>query len=189
MSVNRYPMYLPKPESIDPNKFLWIKGPMAQQARHSWRFLLYVTFASQLGKWAGSLYSQPIAAKNSANDPKLAQFTAELRDSMLAKHRETAQARGSGSAVPQHQTPANPDGTQAKPPHAGAPRLWTRSSPATSSTPASMEDDMSPTYGNEPWPTSGSYGDSAFHPDTVEDHSQLAPSDRKSTRLNSSHWE
>ncbi|KAJ4354477.1 uncharacterized protein N0V89_006214 [Didymosphaeria variabile] len=158
----RYPLYKPKPEDINPNKFLFVKGPMAQYARHSWRLFCYVFVAGELGKLVGQILSQPVAAQATANDPKLAQFAADLKntissdtarvtnrtartsaDERRAAWEAAAKARATGNTHPQSPSSAH------------------------KSTPA--DDDMSPTAGNEPWPMSSdsSWSDSSFSSDSA----------------------
>lgn len=75
----RYPFYKPKLESIEPNKFGIVRGPLAMYARHSWRFLMYATVSSHLGSIIGQAIAQPVAAVNTSKDPKLEQFGKDVR--------------------------------------------------------------------------------------------------------------
>jgi hypothetical protein len=152
----RYPLF--KPKDIDPNKFLLVKGPMAQYARHSWRLFCYVFVAGELGKLVGQILAQPVAAQASANDPKLAQFAADLKNTISSDTARTTNRTARSSADERRAeweaaAKARAGGTQSsvrKPTHAA-------------------DDDMSPTSGNEAWPTSSdsSWGDSAFSSDSA----------------------
>ncbi|KAF2255935.1 hypothetical protein BU26DRAFT_512876 [Trematosphaeria pertusa] len=169
MEQCRYPLYLPKPENINPNKFLFVKGPMAQYARHSWRLLLYMFVAGELGKLLGQITGQPIAAQNTANDPKLAQFAADLRNSIAS---DTTRARGAGSQQKKEwddmitrERAAKEHARRDSPlPGAQQRRPWTPpQKPA-----ASGDDDMSPIAGSDPWAPMGdsSWGDSGYSDQT-----------------------
>ncbi|PSN73130.1 hypothetical protein BS50DRAFT_596807 [Corynespora cassiicola Philippines] len=160
MAVNRYPLYLPKPGDIDPNKFMFVKGPMAQYARHSWRLFLYVFCVGELGKLMGQIVAQPLVARDTANDTRLGQFSNDLRNALSNNqqnrrevHKETPQRRVQGDSQPF--------------PPARRPQ-----SPAARTT---DDDDMSPTAGNEPWPSSssGDWGSTSAAP------SQQQPSEKK----------
>jgi hypothetical protein len=169
MGTYRYPFYTPKIESINPDKFWIFKGRAAQFARHSWRTSVWVAISMQVGMALGTVIAQSAAAQASANDPKLAHFSADLKEAMSRRgigqaHREisTQQHPGAGPA-------------QQRPPHAGAPR-WPRRSPQPAPPQAAQsDDDMSPTSGNEPWSADGYYGDSSFPPDAVETQQKQPP--------------
>jgi hypothetical protein len=151
----RYPLYKPKPEDINPNKFLLVKGPMAQYARHSWRLFCYVFVAGELGKLVGQIFAQPVAAQASANDPKLAQFATDLKNTISSDTARTANRTARSSADERRAeweaaAKARAGGTQSR-----------------VQKPTNADDDMSPTSGNEAWPMSSdsSWGDSAFSSD------------------------
>lgn len=181
MSAIRFPFYRPKPGDIDPNKFLFIKGPAAQWARHSWRLLIWGALAGEVGRFLGYVTVQPIAARDTAADPKLEEFTKDLKSAMGADiqqgHDHAEQQRNerlrrmgkNPDGSPIHPKPHDSPG-QELPPHAGAPRPWAFGRRPQDSSPAVAEDDMSPTTSNEPWPSapSNSYGDSTFAPDSTE---------------------
>jgi hypothetical protein len=80
MHTNRYPMYQPK--NVDPNKFMMIKGPMAQYARQGWRLALYMFFAGEMGRFFGDVFSQAGVATATRNDQRLSQLTADLGAAM-----------------------------------------------------------------------------------------------------------
>jgi hypothetical protein len=160
MSTNAYPLHTPKPESINPNKFAFIKGPMAQTARHAFRFGLWTTFAMFVGGFVGGLYSQPIAARAAAQDPRLDDLKQVIRSS-FEKEEQGRRGQRQGQN-------ADGAGAQSLPPHAGAPRPWGRTPPPPPKpVPAPPTDDMSPTAGNEAWPTSDYQADSGFASETV----------------------
>jgi hypothetical protein len=152
MSTYKYPLYTPKIETVNPDKFWIFRGEVARFARHSWRTSLWVAFGMQVGISLGILVAQPAAANASANDPKLAQFSADLKAAMEkrgfrpvppeAKHspREGARQHYPGGGEQQEW-----------PPHAGAPRWPRRNPPAAPPQAQPFEDDMSPTAGSEPW--------------------------------------
>ncbi|PVI02085.1 hypothetical protein DM02DRAFT_318609 [Periconia macrospinosa] len=77
MKTNQYPFYAPK--NVDPNKFLWIKGPFAQIARHSWRLACYWIVATELGKTIGHFVMQPITTKAIVDDPRLRQVVEDTK--------------------------------------------------------------------------------------------------------------
>jgi hypothetical protein len=85
----KYPFYQPKVEDIDRNKFAFVRGPMAQFARHAWRFSLYVLVAGQMGNIIGQLLAQPLAAVNTSKDPKLEKFGFELKAASQGEGRKT----------------------------------------------------------------------------------------------------
>jgi hypothetical protein len=169
MDICKYPLYKPKPEEINRNKFLFVQGPIAQQVRQSWRFMVWVFVAGELGKLVGSLIAQPKMAQGAATDPRLAQFSSDLkaaREGPAARRRESFSRRAE----------QNPDAIpgQQLPPHAGAPRPWPRRSPALAPPPAAA-DDMSPTAGNEAWSSDGYDAQSDFVPDHVDGQQRRAP--------------
>jgi len=90
MQNYRYPFYQPKPDSVNLNKFLFIKGPMANYVRHSWRFTLYALFASQMGKAIGATVAQPVAAQKTRTDPELQEF---VRDARAIREKKAEQVR------------------------------------------------------------------------------------------------
>ncbi|KAK7193743.1 hypothetical protein DPSP01_000294 [Paraphaeosphaeria sporulosa] len=153
----RYPLYKPKPEDINPNKFLFVKGPMAQYARHSWRLFCYVFVAGELGKLVGQILAQPVAAQASANDPKLVQFAADLKNSISS---DTARMNNRTARSSADERRAAWEAA-AKSRAGGDANTESRSSVQK---PTYGDDDMSPTAGNEPWPSSpdNSWGDSSF---------------------------
>lgn len=163
----RYPLYKPKPEDINPNKFLFVKGHMAQYARQSWRFFCWAFVAGQLGKLVGQIYAQPIAAQATGNDPKLAQFAEDLKNSvssdMARMTNRTARTsaderRAAWEAAAKARSGAN--ASSASPP----------GSPSSARKPTPADDDMSPTAGNEAWPSSSdnSWADSSFSSETTQ---------------------
>ncbi|KAF2691159.1 hypothetical protein K458DRAFT_412472 [Lentithecium fluviatile CBS 122367] len=186
MSTNRYPFYLPKPESINPNKFLFVQGPMAQYARHSWRFTLYFAVASRMGQLLGQVVAQPRAAQDTAKDPRLAQFSADLKASVEAentkgqglrekmqneyaelKTREQAAREAAATARGQRGNTSLPEAPSRR------PRNVQKATPA--------DDDMSPTAGNDPWPSAStdSWANADFSYDSAQKpqaREQLTPS-------------
>lgn len=159
---NRYPLYKPKPGDWKPNKFLFFQGNAAHYARHSWRGFVWVYVAGQLGKLLGQIIAQPIAANDAQNDPILAQFTADLRDSVAA---ETMRAKNKA---------ALPDGDERK----AAWEEWRKArkierkpQPGEGDRYSPADDDMSPTAGNEPWPSfsDNASGNEPFPSDPVSD--------------------
>jgi hypothetical protein len=142
----KYPFYQPKVEDIDRNKFGPIKGHMAQFARHTWRFSLYVLVAGQMGNIIGQLLAQPLAAVNTSNDPKLEQFGQELKASSRAEGQRTAQQ---GREIQDRRREFQ---EQVKNRAGGGPSpqaRWGKQSQEN----GDGGDDMSPTAGNEAWGT------------------------------------
>ena len=167
MAKNRYPFYQPKPESINPNQFAFIKGPMAPFARHAWRFSLYLVVAGQMGSIIGQMIAQPIAAVNTSKDPKLEQFGTELK---AASATEQTQTRARGQEI-QNRRREFERQTRDRNGMGPSPQgQWGKQPPPSAQQAA--EDDMSPTAGNEPWGTqptsSGSW-------DTFSSEAQNAP--------------
>jgi hypothetical protein len=152
-AVNRYPFFLPKAEKINPNKFLFLKGPLAQYSRHSWRAVLYIFVAGEFGKLCGQVVARPTAARATANDPRMVKFTEELR--AAATRTNASQARGGG----RFKVPAEQAG-QAEPStprhRIGVPREATNPS-----------QDASPTAGNDSW-SSASEGDFVSSSDAAQ---------------------
>ncbi|KAF1956184.1 hypothetical protein CC80DRAFT_70754 [Byssothecium circinans] len=160
MDTNRFPLYQPK--DIDPNKFMWIKGPMAGYARHSFRLMLYVFAVGELGKLLGQISAQPVAAYDTAHDPRLERFSADLKGAV-----EQSRAQGAGGIKEQLNQHGEAAREAAKAVSGQAPRR-----PFNTPRPASSDDDMSPTAGNEPWSTSDSaWGDSSFSSDATQNTS------------------
>ncbi|KAF2472235.1 uncharacterized protein BDR25DRAFT_259735 [Lindgomyces ingoldianus] len=178
-STYRYPFYLPKPEDINPNRFMFVKGPLqATVARQSWRFACYFLVGSAMGKLIGGMIAQPVAARDTANDPRLAQFALDLKvanDEDLRKQRERFSQGVKGG---------NENPSQGLPPHAGAPRPLGQ--PRQAPPP---EDDMSPTAGNDPWPVNSSdssYGDFGFSSEPQQPVQENGPSRPQPTQPTSS---
>ncbi|KAF2447772.1 hypothetical protein P171DRAFT_429387 [Karstenula rhodostoma CBS 690.94] len=173
----RYPLYKPKPEDINPNKFLFVKGPMAQYARHSWRLFCYVFVAGELGKLVGQILAQPVAAQASANDPKLAQFAADLKNTISSDTARTNNRTARSTA----------DERRAAWEAAAKARAGGNANTGTQTNtqkPSQGDDDMSPTSGNEPWPLSSdsSWGDSAFSSDSAPNSQQRQPPNSRAPR-------
>lgn len=166
---NKYPFFKPKPESIDPNKFMFVRGPMASYARHSWRFACYTLVASELGKLAGTVFGQPAAGKATLQDPRLQQFSVELRDSITS---ETARAHNRTAKSSADERRAEWEAA-AKARADGNGNAETQSSVRK---PTYAGDDMSPTAGNESWPSSSenSWGESGS-PELAPASSDSAP--------------
>jgi hypothetical protein len=145
MSTYQYPFYKPKVESIDHNKFGPIKGPMANMARQSWRFVMYALVAGQMGSIIGQVISQPMAAKATSEDPKLEQFGQELK---AASSRDQQQNTERGRMIEERRKDFEERKAKEKtggtlPPYSG----WSQDSKQQTSN----YDDMSPTSGNESW--------------------------------------
>ncbi|KAF2266763.1 hypothetical protein CC78DRAFT_106970 [Lojkania enalia] len=169
--TNRYPFYQPKPESITPNKFLFIKGPMAPYFRHSWRLLLYSVVGQQLGLLVSQFVVRPQAVRKSANDPRLLQFRQDLRAANGIDMRSGGRGVHGGQNTRQsHEM----ERTGMAPSRVGGGR------PSSST----VEDDMSPTSGNDPWPSalSSSMSDYGSYPDSAQGRSQQSPSSIYSAR-------
>ncbi|KAH7080220.1 hypothetical protein BKA63DRAFT_238380 [Paraphoma chrysanthemicola] len=145
MDKMRYPFYQPKIEDIDRTKFGPIKGPMAQFARHTWRFSLYVVVAGQMGQIIGQLIAQPLAAVNTSKDPKLEQFGTELKAAAAVDQTRTAaQGRDIQDRRRELERQTKDRGGMGPAPQA----RWGKQAEAQAE-----EDDSSPTAGNEPWGT------------------------------------
>jgi hypothetical protein len=143
MGTMRYPFYQPKIESMDPNKFAFLRGPMAQVGRHAWRFSLYLLVAGQMGSIIGQLIAQPLAAVNTSKDPKLEQFGNELKAAAAA---EPAKQQAQGREIQDRRREFE---RQTRDPNNMGPSpqaRWGKQPSAQTS-----EDDMSPTAGNEAW--------------------------------------
>ncbi|KAF2637041.1 hypothetical protein P280DRAFT_136980 [Massarina eburnea CBS 473.64] len=165
MDTARFPLYQPK--EIDVNKFLFVKGPMAQYARHSVRLFFYLFAAGELGKLFGQVSAQPVAAHDTANDPRLSQFSADLK---AAVERTTGQgARGIAEQVHQQAEAAREasKSINGQPPR----RPFNTQKPASTSA-----DDMSPTMGAEPWSSSS---ESAWEDSSSASDTQSQPQPRQ----------
>ncbi|KAF1943228.1 hypothetical protein EJ02DRAFT_374053 [Clathrospora elynae] len=141
----RYPFYQPKVEDINPNKFAFIRGPMAQFARHTWRFSLYALVAGQMGNVIGQLIAQPLAAVNTSKDPKLEQFGHELKAASHAEGQRTVQQ---GREIQDRRREFQ---EQVKNRAGGGPSpqaRWGKQPPVPSE---DTGDEMSPTAGSEAW--------------------------------------
>jgi hypothetical protein len=178
MAKNRYPFYQPKPESINPNQFAFIKGSMAPFARHAWRFSLYLLVAGQMGNIIGQLIAQPLAAVNTSKDPKLEQFGTELKAAAAAEQtRTTAQGREIQDRRREFERQTRDRGNMGPSPQA----RWGKQPPVQAS-----EDDGSPTAGNEAWGTqpsaSGSWDSFSSQERNAPQQSQGPPSSEASNR-------
>ncbi|KAF2199939.1 hypothetical protein GQ43DRAFT_419127 [Delitschia confertaspora ATCC 74209] len=140
MDVYRYPFYLPT--NVDPNKFLFVRGAAANYARHSWRFAVYFIVSSQIGKAIGQGIAQPLAAQKTSSDPQLNVFVHDVRYS-----RDEMAKKAHAEWVEKSRT--RPEA------HVAGPKEGMYRGPQRPVTTPS-DDDMSPTSGNEPWPTSSS---------------------------------
>lgn len=191
MAKCRYPLYQPKLEDINPNKFMFVKGPMAQYARHSWRLLLYMFVAGEMGKLLGQVTAQPIAAHDTANDPQLAQFAVDLKtaissDSSRARGGDDTRRREWQERIAQERASRD-----------NAKDESSRGSWGRKRTPVSSDDDMSPTAGNESWSSSTSWSDSAFSSDSSpqndqsrqQRHSQPSPWETRTTQPNDNDYD
>ncbi|KAF2856128.1 hypothetical protein T440DRAFT_384639 [Plenodomus tracheiphilus IPT5] len=141
----RYPFYKPKLDTIDRNKFGGLRGPMAMFARHAWRFSLYALVAGQMGSIIGQMIAQPIVAAKSAKDPRLEQFSIDLKAASQVDSQRTSQA---GRDYEQRRRDFE---EQVKNRSGGGPSpqaRWGRQPAAKKEDPV---DDMSPTAGNEAW--------------------------------------
>ncbi|KAH8731037.1 hypothetical protein GQ44DRAFT_371500 [Phaeosphaeriaceae sp. PMI808] len=143
MAMNRYPFYQPKIENINPNKFSFVRGPMAPFARHAWRFTLYMIVAGNMGSIIGQLVAQPIAAMRTSEDPKLEQFGHELKAAANAERGRSASQR----QEIQDQRKEFERQTRDRSGMGPSPQAkWGKQPPAQTT-----DDDMSPTAGNEGW--------------------------------------
>jgi hypothetical protein len=176
MDKMRYPFYQPKIESMDPNKFAFIRGPMAQVGRHVWRFSLYLLVAGQMGSIIGQLIAQPLAAVNTSQDPKLEQFGNELKAaSAVEQTRTSAQGREIQDRKRDFERQTRDRSGMGPSPQA----KWGNQPP-----PQTADDDMSPTSGNEPWgtqpSTSGSWDSFSSQADqNASQRAQDLPSNRR----------
>jgi hypothetical protein len=141
----KYPFYQPKVEDIDRNKFAFVRGPMAQFARHTWRFSLYVLVAGQMGNIIGQLLAQPLAAVNTSKDPKLEQFGNELKAASHVEGQKTAQQ---GREIRDRRREFE---EQVKNRSGGGPSPQARWGKQPAAQSEDTSDDSSPTAGNEPW--------------------------------------
>jgi hypothetical protein len=146
MATNRYPFYQPKAESMNPNQFAFIKGPMAPMARHAWRFSLYLLVAGQMGSIIGQLIAQPLAAVNTSKDPKLEQFGNELKAAAgVEQQKSAAQGREIQDRRREFERQTRDRSGMGPSPQAA----WGNKQPPAQS----GDDDMSPTAGNDAWGT------------------------------------
>ncbi|KAF2002865.1 hypothetical protein P154DRAFT_520632 [Amniculicola lignicola CBS 123094] len=172
MSSNLFPWQTAKngTPTVDPNKFLFVKGPAARIARHSTRFLAYWMLWESLGMMVGTIIVNPAAARETGKDPNLVQFKEDLKNSkaggfsmvdvrLAQLEEERARAGISGDRLP---------------PHAGAPRpMWGRPKPPVQKPgQESMGDDMSPTSGS---------GDDGWGSASVDSMNDFAPKDDSAT--------
>ena len=183
MGKMRYPFYQPKVEDINPNKFAFVKGPMAQFARHAWRFSLYILVAGQMGNIIGQLIAQPLAAVNTSKDPKLEQFGTELKAAAAVEQtRTSAQGREIQDRRREFERQTKDRSGMGPSPQS----RWGKQPPAQAG-----EDDSSPTAGNEAWgiqPTaSGSWDSFSSQAEQNAPHrSQGPPSSEARNRRQSS---
>lgn len=194
MNTGQYPFYKPKPETIDPNKFMFVKGPYAQIARQMWRFSLFAIVGTELGKLVGQVISQPLAARDTASDPVLSQFADDLRNSGTVNPRLGPDVVGAQKKEEmehmrnEYERNRNQRNDGELPPHAGAPRPWGRGPQPRAEPKAApssdLDDDMSPTASNDGWSysNSDSFGDSTASPKTPQDDSQPSQSRRRESR-------
>lgn len=180
MARMKYPFYQPKLEDIDKNRFAFVKGPMAQFARHTWRFSLYVLVAGQMGNIIGQLIAQPLAAVNTSQDPKLEQFGQELK---AASHADGQRMAEQGREI-EHRRRDFQEQVKNRSGGGPSPRAsWGKQSPAKTE---ETGDDMSPTAGNEAW---GSQSPAAESWETFSnDKSQPKPQRQQNTPSTSS-WD
>jgi hypothetical protein len=174
MGTMRYPFYQPKIESMDPNKFAFVRGPMAQLARHTWRFSLYLLVAGQMGSIIGQLIAQPLAAVNTSKDPKLEQFGHELKAAAAADQTKIpAQGREIQDRRREFERQTRDRSGMGPSPQAG----WGKQPSSHAG-----EDDMSPTAGNEAWgsqpSTSGSWDNFSSQVPSNEARNQRFPPSR-----------
>jgi hypothetical protein len=176
-AVNRYPFLLPKPGKIDPNKFLFLKGPLAQNVRHSWRGFLYMFVAGEFAKLCGQVVARPTAAQATANDPRMAKFTEELRAVSARQNasqaRQVAEAREGGRT----QNPAAGASSQSEPAASRHRKVVPRET-------ANPSQDASPTAGNDSW-SSASEGDFVSSSDAAQ-YNSSKPEPAQRTHSNSS---
>jgi hypothetical protein len=160
----KYPFYQPKIEDINPNKFAFIRGPMANFARHTWRFSLYVLVAGQMGNIIGQLLAQPLAAVNTSKDPKLEQFGQELKAASHVEGQRTAQQ---GREIRDRRRDLE---DQVKSRSGGGPSPQPTWGKPVAQSKEDMGDDSSPTAGNEAWGSrsSGSESWETFSNDTSQ---------------------
>jgi hypothetical protein len=179
MATNRYPFYQPKIGSMDPNKFVFLRGPMAQVGRHVWRFSLYLLVAGQMGSIIGQLIAQPLAAVATSKDPKLEQFGNELKAAAsAAPARQQAQGREIQERKREFERQTRNPNNMGPSPQAS----WGKQPSAQAS-----EDDMSPTAGNEAWgsqsPAAGSWDSFSSQSDqNMPQRSQGPPSNEARNR-------
>jgi hypothetical protein len=173
MGKMRYPFYQPKVADIDRNRFLFVRGPMAQVARHAWRFSLYIIVAGQMGNIIGQLIAQPLAAVNTSKDPKLEQFGNELKAASAVQQTKTA-AQGRDIQDRRREFERQTKDRSGMGP---SPQdRWGKQPSAQGGA-----DDMSPTAGNEAWGTqptsSGSWDSFSSQPEqNTPQRSQGSPS-------------
>lgn len=144
---NGYPFYTPKPEKVDPNKFLFLRDAFAQAGRSAFRFGVWAAFSMMGLSIIGSMYTSPTAARAAAEDPKLQ----ALRKALQVRVQQRQPPYGTNPI--DQSTPASSE--EKLPPHAGAPR-WGRTPSPAPRAPVQAgpgDDDMSPTAGNDPWPS------------------------------------
>ncbi|KAF2869739.1 hypothetical protein BDV95DRAFT_596060 [Massariosphaeria phaeospora] len=159
-ATNKFPLVKPKP-NIDANKFLFIKGPMAQLARQSTRLVMWMTLTAQVGKILGQSIAQPAVAKKTSEDPKLEQFRNDLKMVLAADTVDPSFKRIRQLGQDTEQALNKAKEFRERSIHA----------PPGTSTPTPGGDDMSPTAGTEAWPAdnSASFSDSYSSPVQAQD--------------------
>jgi hypothetical protein len=85
-----YPMYRPIIGSVDPNKFLFFRGSLANILRHTWRYTVYCFLGHFALSTAASFVIIPMSQKKARADPELAEFN----EHMAARREEQWQSRG-----------------------------------------------------------------------------------------------
>ncbi|CAI6240340.1 unnamed protein product [Periconia digitata] len=157
MEENKYPMM--KKSNVNPNKFMFMKGPLVPYVRHGWRLALYMWIGQSIGDVLGALRSTASVPAAVKKDSRLTQLSEDVKAHVQS---------GEGKLTVMHDL-------------AIAAEIRRRMGKVGSGTNSAGwgGDDSSPTgSSSEAWPSSssdGSWSQHAHSPDSMPDPRSLPP--------------
>ena len=86
-STFRFPMYLPRMTTFNPDRFWRLEGPMARYAWHGVRGSIYGFVGVLFGTFFASSYGLSIAAAHERRDPRLRQLNWEVQNFIRSQSR------------------------------------------------------------------------------------------------------